>query len=115
MRLSIRTAVVLPAVAALLLAASTPAMADTTLSTTGASGRLAVCPDGGDPTWCLYARDTLTDGHCARWQIETSSGWQWWGNSVCTGTEQYVTRLDLGRLRVCRTGIGNCSRAVYTG
>jgi len=115
MKRSIRAAMVLSAAAVVLLAGAVPAMADTTLSATGASGRMAVCSNPYEPTWCLYARDTLTDGHCARWQIETSTGWQWWGSSVCTGTEQFVGALEVGRLRVCRTGIGNCSRAVFTG
>jgi hypothetical protein len=109
-----RVAVVAPAAAVVLLAGALPAVADTSLSTTGAAGRMAVCPDVG-PTWCLYAQDTLTDSHCARWQVETASGWQWWAGSVCTGTETYVGRVDVGRFRICRTGIGNCSRAAYTG
>jgi hypothetical protein len=114
MRAFTRAALIAPAAAIVLLVGALPAAADTSLSTTGAAGRIAVCPDGGGPTWCLYARDTLSDGHCARWQID-SSGWQWWGGSVCTGTETNVGRVDVGRFRICRTGVGNCSRAAFTG
>ncbi|GGM03352.1 hypothetical protein GCM10012279_21310 [Micromonospora yangpuensis] len=88
-----------------------PAQAAATehFSTTGAVGR-AVYIKNGD--WNLYARDPLTDGHCARWQVRApgSSTWNWQGPSVCTATEQHAT---FGRAqysyRICRTGVGNCS------
>lgn len=95
---------------ALVAFAAVPAhAAEITRSTTGAEGR-AVYIGNGD--WDLFARDPLTDGHCARWQERApgSSSWSWKGNSVCTATEQWAAFARSGySYRICRTGIGNCS------
>jgi len=82
-------------------------------STTGASGR-AVYVANGD--WNLYATDTLSDGHCARWQsrLHGSTGsWSWTGNSACSGHEEAVgSAYFTYDYRICRTGVGNCSGAL---
>ncbi|KAB1916768.1 hypothetical protein F8280_30555 [Micromonospora noduli] len=78
-------------------------------STTGAAGR-AVYIKNGD--WDLFARDPLTDGHCARWQERAPGGssWSWKGNSICTSSEGWAAFARSGySYRICRTGIGNCS------
>ncbi|RUL91251.1 hypothetical protein EG812_21015 [Verrucosispora sp. FIM060022] len=106
-----RLAVVAAGVAAVLAASALPVQAAVNeyFSTTGAAGRAEYIRNGD---WNLYARDTLTDSHCARWQYRApgSSTWNWQGSSVCTATEQHAT---FGRAqysyRICRTGIGNCS------
>lgn len=105
-----RTVAVTAVAAALVGAAALPAHA-ATASTTGASGRWANAT--GD-SYNLYATDTLSDGHCARWQHKVGSGsWQWIGTSACSGSEQRVA-TGYGRFnhfyRICRTGVGNCSR-----
>ncbi|WP_089207300.1 hypothetical protein [Streptosporangium subroseum] len=84
-----------------------------TLSTTGAVGAYKYVRGSGG--WDLFARDPLSDGHCAQWQIKHPGGsWAWYGNRVCTGTETYVYAgaLDEDQIRICRTGTGNCSASV---
>lgn len=97
--------------AAMLVAlAAVPAQA-VTLSTTGAVGRTAYIRNGD---YELFARDPLTDGHCARWQerLPNETTWRWKGSSACSSTEQFVGFSRSGhRVRICRTGVGNCSSA----
>ncbi|MFC4530307.1 hypothetical protein [Sphaerisporangium dianthi] len=100
--------------ASAMLFTTTPASAAAdTLSTTGAWGRYVWQRAG----WALVARDPLTDGHCAQWQTRASGGsWQWAGIRVCTATETYAQeQVGVGentQVRICRTGVGNCSTAV---
>ncbi|MFY1661038.1 hypothetical protein [Micromonospora sp. WMMD1274] len=107
-----RVGVVGTGVAMLLGFAAVPAQAATiTRSTTGAAGRAVYL---GDSNWELFARDTLSDGHCARWQVRAPGGtsWSWQGDSVCTSTEKSATfGVSNYSYRICRTGIGNCSSA----
>ena len=92
--------------------AAVPAEAHTyTMSTTGAVGAIDYFENG---SWNLYARDTLSDGHCARFQVkdENDTSWRWYEDMVCTSTEQWVSIFPSGwSVRICRTGIGNCSAA----
>lgn len=101
------------AIAATTIFTASPALAfsgNGTLSTTGASGAYKYVT--GAAGWDLFARDPLSDGHCAQWQIRHPGGsWNWYGNRVCSGTETYVYAgaQDEDEIRICRTGIGNCS------
>ncbi|WP_343450930.1 hypothetical protein [Micromonospora oryzae] len=105
-----RAGIVATGTAVVLAFAAVPAQAaEITKSTTGASGR-AVYIKNGD--WDLFATDTLTDGHCARWQerAPSSSSWSYKGNSICTATEGWAGFARSGySYRICRTGVGNCS------
>lgn len=116
-----RTAVVggcaLAVAASATLFAATSASAaayDGTLSTTGAWGEYSYMNGSGG--YELGARDTLTDGHCAQWQErDPGGGWYWIGSRACTGTEQWVAQalaFEGVQVRVCRTGVGNCSSYV---
>ncbi|MCP2328553.1 hypothetical protein HDA40_007060 [Hamadaea flava] len=101
------------AVATLAVAfAAVPAQAlEVTFSTTGASGRAIYIANGA---WTLRATDTLTDGHCARFQrrLIGSSTWEWTGESSCSGTDEWVGSGFNGYdYRICRTGVLNCSAA----
>ncbi|MGX6601196.1 hypothetical protein ACWKSP_03525 [Micromonosporaceae bacterium Da 78-11] len=93
--------------------AAAPAQADAYASTTGASGRSDYIKNGYTE---LYATDTLSDGHCARWQEKIGGGsWHWIGSSSCSGSEQQVASglsSSTYLYRICRTGVGNCSGAV---
>ena len=105
-----RAAILAPVAALILFVGSVPAFADSFASTTGASGRVTSCGDG---TQCFYATDTLSDGHCARWQQsqDNFAHWTWIGASACSGHEEYVytTFIAQYEMRICRTGVGNCS------
>jgi hypothetical protein len=82
-----------------------------TLSTTGAWGKYSYIANG---SFNLQARDPLTDGHCARWQHRPPGGsWTWTGDMICsaTATHSGYTWINY-EVRICRTGIGNCSSAV---
>lgn len=97
------------------LFAATPALAVTqgTLSTTGASGEYRY--QSGSATWALGARDTVSDSHCAQWQVKHSgsSTWVWTGARECAGTQTWVGVAGVSdQVRICRTGTGNCSTAV---
>jgi len=106
----------------LALVTATSASAYST-STTGASGRIATrSPDDPDYcllTTCLWATDTLTDGHCAQWQKEDPNNnwaWAWYGRSSCSGVEELVAySAPDGVYRLCRTGIGNCGPINWFG
>ncbi|WP_436527883.1 hypothetical protein [Actinoplanes sp. HUAS TT8] len=105
----LRSSVVAASAAVALVAGSLPASA-ATLSTTGASGRTKYFENG---TYLLYAHDPLTDGHCARWQVNTGSGWSYTGDSACSSTEILAGIAQSGSsVRICRTGVGNCSGSV---
>lgn len=100
----------------LVLVTATSAFALST-STTGASGRISTpttdtCPDH----ICLWATDTLTDGHCAQWQQEDPNNnfaWRWFGPQSCSGSENKVASFAPdGVYRICRTGVGNCGPAI---
>jgi hypothetical protein len=118
-----RSAVVATGATLLVGAATTAAFADitTTLTTTGASGLEKNYHDAIQgtpyvPSWAdMYVTDTLADGHCARWQRTTNDGssWSWFGTQSCGG-QVYAGKME-GKAhyayRVCRTGVGNCSRA----
>jgi hypothetical protein len=108
---ALRPVVALFAVVVFSVSLATPASA-ATHSTTGASGRDAYL---GYSLYDLFARDTLTDTHCARWQRRAPGGsWAWTGESVCTASEQLAaTGFSGWSIRICRTGVGNCSSA-YT-
>ena len=97
--------------AALLVgAAAAPALADS-VSTTGASGSTEYISGSGG-YYNLYAKDTLTDGHCAQWQSD-QGGWHYIGSKACSGGWEHVGSVQTGhRYRICRTGAGNCSSAV---
>ncbi|WP_340373902.1 hypothetical protein U5640_01060 [Streptomyces sp. SS7] len=90
-----------------------PAQAETfSLSTTGAAGTVTYVGNGD---WSLHAHDPLTDGHCARFQVKDTddTSWRWYGDMVCTSADRYVTGArSLWSVRICRTGIGNCSAAI---
>ncbi|MGK5677796.1 hypothetical protein [Actinoplanes sp. URMC 104] len=103
-----RTAMVAAGTAAVLGVVSTPALAADTLSTTGASGRWSYIKNGD---WSLYAKDPLTDGHCAQWQYKAPGGsWTNSLNSVCSSTETWAGSARSGyQIRICRTGVWNCS------
>ncbi|MEU1275500.1 hypothetical protein [Streptomyces sp. NPDC005799] len=105
--------VAVSAAAALVGFSAVPAQAASyDLSTTGAAGRVTYVGNGD---WSLHAHDTLTDGHCARYQVKDTddTSWRWYGDMVCTSTDQYVTGARTSwSVRICRTGIGNCSAAV---
>lgn len=105
--------VAVSAAAALIGFSAVPAQALTyNLSTTGAAGSVTYVGNGD---WSLHAHDTLTDGHCARFQVKDldDTSWRWYGDMVCTSTDQYVTGVRINwYVRICRTGIGNCSAAV---
>ncbi|GAB3982873.1 hypothetical protein V1634_25480 [Plantactinospora veratri] len=105
-----RGGVVALAAAAMVAIASTPSYAAVSLSTTGAAGRAVYA---GDNIHRLYAKDPLTDGHCAQWQIRLPGGqWQWSGDRACSSSEEYVSATASGnQIRICRTGVGNCSAA----
>jgi len=82
------------------------------MSTTGAVGTATYVGNGD---WSLHARDPLTDGHCARFQVKDTddTSWRWYGDMVCSSADRYVTGArSLWSVRICRTGIGNCSAAV---
>lgn len=104
------------AIATLLAITSTPASAAITYyaSTTGAAGRATYLQNG---VFDLYARDTLTDGHCAQWQSRWPGGaWSWTGSRACSSTETHVGLAEWGQdVRICRTGVGNCSSAIRLG
>jgi hypothetical protein len=112
-----RVLVVLTGAVTLVGAAALPAQA-ATYTTTGACGE-AVFASGEGPgnlVYNLYAKDPLSDGHCARWQIQTGGGaWQWYGDQVCANTRTYIGK-GYGKYnyfyRVCRTGVGNCTRTL---
>jgi len=99
----------------LALVTATSAFAMST-SVTGASGRITTGAKGDSDDCstviCLWATDTLTDGHCARWQKEDPNNnwaWAWYGESSCSGVEEKVaSAAPDGVYRLCRTGIGNC-------
>lgn len=99
----------------LVVATSTTASA-VTLATTGAEGRYAFT-SGPPYNVNLYATDTLSDGHCARWQVDYGSGYQWLGAQVCSSTETFVGTYPRATqlIRICRTGVGNCSPAKLMG
>lgn len=104
-----RSAVVASAAAAVVAFAATPALA-VSLSTTGASGRTAYLGNGD---YTLYARDTLSDGHCAQWQYKEPGGsWRNAGGSVCSSSEAVGGYAHSGfQIHICRTGVWNCSEA----
>jgi hypothetical protein len=89
-----------------------------TVSTTGASGRFTT-PSSSDPdrcatVICLWATDTLTDGHCARWQHEVNGVWGWYGRASCSGSEELIaTNAPDGVYRLCRTGVENCTYWIW--
>ncbi|MET9461529.1 hypothetical protein ABZY05_41940 [Streptomyces canus] len=107
------TVLAVSSAAALIGLTAAPAEAHTyNLSTTGAAGAVDYSANG---TWDIYARDTLTDGHCARFQVKDwdDTSWRWYDDMVCTSTEQWVSIVQSGwSVRICRTGIGNCSAAL---
>ena len=106
-----RSAVVAAGAAAVVTFASVPALA-VSLSTTGAAGRSAYLGNGD---YTLYARDTLSDGHCAQWQYKEPGGsWRSAGSNVCSSSEAVGGYAHSGfQIRICRTGVWNCSGA-YT-
>src|SRR3954447_7731639 len=108
-----KSALVGAASAALGAVAAAPAHAEEyTLSTTGAQGTVRYVGNGD---WSLFARDPLTDGHCARWQVRETDGssWHWQGDGACSGSWAYVgSAWNQWSVRICRTGTGNCSGAV---
>ncbi|MGW5671418.1 hypothetical protein [Micromonospora sp. NPDC003776] len=111
LRVAGRAATVGASALLLLGIAAAPAWA-ATLSTTGAKGRYEYFKNG---TYQMWLTDTLTDGHCAQWQEKAPGGsWKWVGEQNCTSSE--INAVWLGRstyeVRICRTGIGNCSTAV---
>jgi hypothetical protein len=111
-----RTFTVVTGVALLVGGTALPAQAYG-MSTTGARGDVENSRPGsgagGYPyAYDLYATDTLSDGHCARWQLKIGSGaWQWFGTQSC-GAKTY-SGVGYGKAgyvyRICRTGVGNCS------
>jgi hypothetical protein len=105
-----RSALVAAGSAAILTVVSTPALA-ASLSTTGASGTWSYIQNG---TYGLYARDTLTDGHCAQWQRRPPGG-SWTTDTtdpICTSTSTFSGIAQSGdQIRICRTGVWNCSAA----
>ncbi|SCG70049.1 hypothetical protein [Micromonospora humi] len=110
-KLAARAATVAGSALLLLGVAAAPAYA-ATLSTTGAKGRYEYFKNG---TYQMWLTDTLSDGHCAQWQEKASGGsWTWVGERNCSSGE--INAVWLGRLgyqiRICRTGVGNCSTAV---
>ena len=112
-----RTLIVVASATVLLGGTASAANAAVTLTTTGAKGVVTNFSGGGPGqiTADLYVSDPLTDGHCARWQRTTNGGdtWNWFGTQSC-GAQVYAGKGE-GRFnfmyRVCRTGVGNCSRA----
>ncbi|GAB1688502.1 hypothetical protein [Krasilnikovia sp. M28-CT-15] len=87
-----------------------------TFSTTGAVGEAMTdgTTSGHLLNYDLYASDPLEDGHCARWQRKIGNGdWTWIGSSSCGARKKVAD--GVGKLhymyRICRTGVGNCSRA----
>jgi hypothetical protein len=104
-----RSAVVAVGSAAILTVVSTPSLAANSLSTTGASGTWAYSANG---TYNLYARDTLSDGHCAQWERKPPGG-SWTTDTtdpICSGTSTWSGIAQFGdQIRICRTGVWNCS------
>lgn len=101
----------LTALLALVTASSAFAFA---VSTTGASGRITTPapsdPDRCSTNICLWATDTLTDGHCARWQRWVNGAWGWYGVASCSGSEELIAvNAPDGAYKLCRTGVLNCS------
>ena len=84
-----------------------------TTSTTGAQARAYI--DGASvPNVVVQGRDPLTDGHCAQvqYRYSTSGSWTNAGAAVCTSTwttKAKLTAPSTLQVRVCRTGVGNCS------
>jgi phospholipase/lecithinase/hemolysin len=106
-----RSALVAAGSAALLVTTSSPSWADGSTSTTGVSGRWAYRRNGD---YNLYARDVLSDGHCAQWQRREPGGsWENTINMICSNTEAWAgLGRGGGQIRLCRTGVWNCTRAI---
>lgn len=106
-----RSAMIAVGAAAIVTVVSTPSFASGTISTTGAAGYSKYIGNGD---YSLYAKDTLSDGHCAQWQYKEPGGsWTNDGPDVCSSTYTWVGAANENfQIRICRTGVWNCSSAV---